>query len=326
MRVRFSREMRRSMKQAKIVVVGSFNVDITGYAERLPRNGETVFGRSVSMGPGGKGFNQATGAHRAGADVVMIAGIGKDDFSGFAHRQFASEGLSEKYVVEMEESGTGCALIEVDGQSGENRIVVFQGANARLSRAHVRAAETEIASADLVLTQLETNLEAVDELKRLAQKHGKTLVLNPAPFIPVSDGFFEGVDVFTPNETEAEYYSGIAVHTEADAAAAAKKMRALGVKRVVITMGSRGAYCADEAECGMVASPAVKAIDTVGAGDAFTGALCTRLAEGNTLMDAARFAACFAALAVTRKGACSAMPTRAEAEALQREFESTNKK
>ena len=159
------------MKQAKIVVVGSFNVDITGYAERLPRNGETVFGRSVSMGPGGKGFNQATGAHRAGADVVMVAGVGKDDFSNFAHRQFASEGLSEKYVAEMDEYGTGCALIEVDGQSGENRIVVVQGANAQLSRAHVRAAEAEIASADLVLTQLETNLEAVDELKRLAKKH-----------------------------------------------------------------------------------------------------------------------------------------------------------
>lgn len=211
------------------------------------------------------------GAHRAGADVVMVAGVGKDDFSNFAHRQFASEGLSEKYVAEMDEYGTGCALIEVDGQSGENRIVVVQGANAQLSRAHVRAAEVEIASADLVLTQLETNLEAVDELKRLAKKHGKTLVVNPAPFGPVPEGFFEGVDVFTPNETEAEYYSGLAVNTEADAAKAAEKMQELGVKSVVITMGSRGAYCAGEDECGMVESPVVKAVDTVGAGDAFTG-------------------------------------------------------
>ena len=134
------------------------------------------------------------------------------------------------------------------------------------------------------------------------------------------------MDVFTPNETEAEYYSGLAVNTEADAAKAAEKMRELGVKNVVITMGSRGAYCAGEDECSMVESPVVKAVDTVGAGDAFTGALCAKLAEGNKLMDAARFAACFAALAVTRKGACSAMPTREEAEVFQREFEATKHK
>lgn len=314
------------MKQAKIVVVGSFNVDITGYAERLPRNGETVFGRSVSMGPGGKGFNQATGAHRAGADVVMVAGVGKDDFSNFAHRQFASEGLSEKYVAEMDEYSTGCALIEVDGQSGENRIVVVQGANAQLSRAHVRAAEAEIASADLVLTQLETNLEAVDELKLAGEEARKDAGRESRAVRPRAGGLLRGCGRVTPNETEAEYYSGLAVNTEADAAKAAEKMRELGVKSVVITMAAAARIAAGEDECGMVESPVVKAVDTVGAGDAFTGALCAKLAEGNKLMDAARFAACFAALAVTRKGACAAMPTREEAEVFQREFEATKHK
>lgn len=304
----------------KLVVLGSFNVDVTGYARRLPRNGETVFGDAVTMGPGGKGFNQATAASKSGASVRMIARIGNDAFSAFAHQQFALEGISESLVRSDGEYGTGCALIEVDGESGENRIVVSSGANQHIAVDSVLAAENEIAVCSLALTQLETNLDAVEAFMRLAKKHGKPIVLNPAPYREVPEGFFCGVDVFTPNETEAEFFSGISVKTDEDAEKAAEKMLSLGVKRVVITLGKRGVYFRDVSEKGFVPSPEVCAVDTTGAGDAFTGALSVRLSEGASLKRAAEYAVCFAALSVTKKGACASMPERSEAEALEKRF------
>ena len=306
--------------KTNIVVLGSFNVDVTGYAPRLPRNGETVFGDAVTMGPGGKGFNQATAAAKSGAAVRMIARIGNDAFSAFAHQQFQAEGISEELVRADGEFGTGCALIEVDGETGENRIVVSSGANQHVTADSVLAAEDEIAQSALVLTQLETNLDAAEAFMNLAKKHNKPIVLNPAPFREVPRGFFEGVDVFTPNETEAEYFSGISVHTDEDARKSAERMLALGVKRVVITLGKRGVYFRDISDEGFVPSPEVRAVDTTGAGDAFTGALSVRLAEGASLRRAAEYAVCFAALSVTKKGACAAMPERKAAEALEKRF------
>lgn len=308
------------MKKAKIALVGSFNVDITGYADRLPRGGETVFGHYASMGPGGKGFNQATAAARAGAEVTMIARIGKDAFSAFARQQFEREGLWQRYLSEDETESTGSALIEVDSQTGENRIIVVPGANHHIAKKDVYAAEREIAACDIALSQLETNLEAVSALKELAGKYKKPFVLNPAPYLALPEGFLDGVDLFTPNETEAEYFSGLRVESDEDIRCAARRLLCLGVRRVVITLGKRGAYYLEETGEGFVPSPVVKAVDTTGAGDAFNGALCVAMAEGKSLPAAMRLAVCFAALSVTKKGACAAMPDRAAAEALERRF------
>ena len=299
---------------AKIVVVGSFNVDITCYAPRLPRHGETVFGSSVNMTAGGKGFNQVAAASHAGGDVTMIAKIGDDALSQIALKYFEKEKISTEFLQTVKDTNTGSAFIEVDEETGENRIVVISGANGLVDREDVLAAEEKIKECDIALTQLETGIESVKALVELANRHNKPVILNPAPFKALPDELLKGVTLFTPNETEAEFYSGIPVNTEEDAKAAAKEILKKGPKGVIITLGKKGALYMTETEYGLVTAPVVKAVDTTGAGDAFNGALATRLSLGDSLPEAVRFANHFAALSVTKKGACDAMPTKEETE------------
>lgn len=298
----------------KIFILGSFNVDITCYAERLPRHGETVFGSSVNMTAGGKGFNQAAAAAHSGANVRMLAKIGSDSLSAIAKSYFEKEKISPELVGISETAGTGCAFIEVDEQTGENRIVVASGANNEITAADVYALENEILESDLVLTQLETSLEAVYQLIALSKKHNKPMILNPAPSKSIDKSALDGLYLFTPNETEAEFYSGIPVTDEESAKRAAAAIRALGVRNVIITLGKKGAYYDTDAQRGISRAPSVKAVDTVGAGDAFNGALAARLLKGYSLQEAIKYANAFAALSVTKKGACDSMPLLVEAE------------
>ncbi len=307
-------------KKCKVVVAGSFIVDITGFAPRFPKDGETVIGSSIKFGPGGKGSNQATAVSRAGAEVVMITKTGCDVLSGIAHEHYKTEGMTEKYIYKTDKSDTGSAFIEVNETTGENRIIVVPGANAHITAAEVEAAEDEIVSCDAVLTQLESNLETAETLVRLAKKHGKTIILNPAPPRPVPDGFFEGVDYFTPNETEAEYYSGVRVENESDAERAAEVLLALGVKNVIITMGKKGAFYTDGRTRMLVPTTEQKVVDTTGAGDAFNGGLTVALSEGMDILRAVQFANCTASIKVTRHGASPAMPYRHEIDALMYEY------
>lgn len=311
--------------KCKIVVAGSFIVDITGFSPRFPKDGETVLGSTIKTGPGGKGSNQATAAARAGAEVIMIAKIGSDVLSGIAHQHYSAEGMSEKFIYTTTEADTGSAFIEVNETTGENRIIVIKGANELLSEADICAAESEIASASVVLTQLETNDNAVEVLLRCAKKHGKTTIVNPAPFQEVKKGLFDGVDYFTPNETEAEYFSGIKVETEEDAKKAADKMiHELGVRNVIITLGKKGAFFTDGTSQILVPSATVKAVDTTGAGDAFNGGLAVALSEGMDIETALKFANATAAISVTRRGASPSMPQRAEIDELKKSFYEQN--
>lgn len=303
-------------KKCKVVVVGSFIVDITGFAHCFPKDGETVIGSAIKIGPGGKGSNQATAISRAGADVVMVTKIGSDVLSNIAHEHYAAEGMSRKYIYKTDEVPTGTAFIEVNETTGENRIIAVKGANELLTAEEVAAAEQEIASCDAVLAQLETSDEAVVELFRLARKHGKLIVLNPAPYQPVPQGLFEGVDYLTPNETEAEYYSGIAVNTTEDAERAAEKLLELGAKNIIITLGKKGAFFSDGKTKMLVPTTDLKAVDTTGAGDAFNGGLAVALSEGMDIERAIRFANCTASISVTRKGTSPAMPYRHEIDEL----------
>jgi ribokinase len=307
-------------KKSKVVVVGSFIVDITGFANRFPKDGETVIGSAVRIGPGGKGSNQATAVSRAGADVVMITKIGSDVLSNIAHEHYSAEGMSEKYIYKTDKAGTGTAFIEVNETSGENRIIAIKGANELLSAAEVAAAEDEIASCDAVLAQLETCNEAVEELMRLAKKHGKTIVLNPAPYLPVPDGFFDGVDYLTPNETEAEFYSGVPVESPEDAERAALKLLEMGVKNVIVTLGKKGAFFTDGKNKMLVPTTDLKAVDTTGAGDAFNGGFAVALSEGMDIGRALKFANCTASISVTRLGTSPAMPYRHEIDELMKRF------
>lgn len=306
----------------KVIVVGSLNVDLTVYAPHFPVAGETVIGSTLRIGMGGKGSNQATAAHRCGGDVCMVGCIGRDAMSDVVRRHYENEGMSRDYITESDTAETGTALIEVEA-SGQNRIVVVTGANAEVSAAQVEQVAAEVSEIGAVLTQLETGYEPIFAAKKLAEERGVPFVLNPAPYSPMPAGLLTGTDWLTPNETEASYISGVTVTDAATAAEAARAIRTMGVKNVLVTLGGQGVYAMWEEEGGLkeekLAPPKVKAVDTTGAGDAFNGAFTTALAEGRTVPEALRFASCCASLSVTKAGAADAMPTRAETLALLKE-------
>lgn len=306
---------------AKIIGPGSLNVDVTGYAPHLPVHGETTKGTAIRVSPGGKGNNQMTAAHRAGSEVYIIGHRGSDMMGQIMARHYATEGMSEKYVCVDPLVETAGALIEIDETDGQNRIIVALSANEHVDRAKVLAAETDFADCDAVLTQFETTIEAVLAAKELAAKYAKPFILNPAPYVPVPEGLFDGVDYVTPNETEAEQFTGIRVDAVEDCRKAAAKFFEMGVKKVIITLGVRGAYFTDGSEEIFVPALKVKAVETTGAGDAFNGGLATAIAEGMPMETALRFATCTAAISVTRLGSSQSMPGREEILALmEKEF------
>ena len=306
---------------AKIIGPGSVIVDVTGFAPHLPVAGETVKGSTLRFGPGGKGSNQMTAAHRAGSTVQIISRRGDDVLGQILKKHYETEGMSEKYVVVDPAAETASALIEIDESDAQNRIIVILAANEQVVRESVYAAEEDFKDADAVLTQFETTAEAVFAAKELAHRYGKPFILNPAPFVPVPAEIFDGVDYVTPNETEAEQFTGIKVDTVEDCRLAAKRFFEMGVKNVVITLGVRGAFFTDGEQEILVPSIKVKAVETTGAGDAFNGGLSTAIAEGLPMETALQFATCTAAISVTRYGSSPSMPYRHEiAELMEKEF------
>lgn len=297
----------------RILIPGSSNADLTGYAPRLPGAGETVMGSRMQIGIGGKGCNQATAAARAGAEVWFITRVGRDVFGQALRQHFAAEGFHDTYIS-TDTDATGCALIEVDEGDAQNRIMVIPGANRHISGADVRAAAEEFHHADAVLTQLETDLSAVTEARRLAHEAGLPFLLDPAPYTPLPKDLLCGVDWFTPNETEAEGYTGMTITNDDSVRRAARALLELGVRHAVITLGHRGAYWTDGRKEQFVPGLPAKAVDTTGAGDTFNGALAVAVAEGRPPVDALRFANAAAALSVTRPGAALSAPTRREIE------------
>ena len=306
---------------AKIIGPGSLIVDVTGYAPHLPVAGETTKGSTLRFGPGGKGSNQMTAAHRAGSDVRIISCRGDDVLGQILKKHYESEGMSEQYVKIAPKAETASALIEIDESDAQNRIIVIFAANEQVGRESVYAAEADFADCDAVLTQFETTAEAVIAAKELAHKYGKPFILNPAPYLPVDLTLFDGVDFVTPNETEAEQFTGIKVDTVEDCRRAAQKFFEMGVKNVIITLGVRGAFYTNGKEEIIVPSIKVKAVETTGAGDAFNGGLATAIAEGLPMQTALQFATCTAAISVTRLGSSPSMPYRHEIVALmEKEF------
>ncbi|MDE2949351.1 MAG: ribokinase [Chloroflexota bacterium] len=297
---------------AKIVVVGSFNTDLVSYVQRMPRPGETVHGDSFMTGAGGKGSNQAVAAARLGADVTFIGRLGKDVFANLAYEIWDAEGINSDYVVQDEETATGVAPIFVDS-AGENMIVVVLGANSRVQSSDIDAARERIAAADILVLQLEINTDMVTYALQLAKEVGVTTILNPAPAAPIPRGTIQLADYLTPNETELESLSGGPV---SDVAAAARSLMTREEQTVVVTMGAGGAQVVSRDQTDLLPTFKVDVVDTTGAGDAFNAALAVGLAEGKSLMDAARFANATAALCVTKAGAAGSAPYRAEVDAL----------
>jgi ribokinase len=301
------------MSSPSILVIGSSNTDMIIKLDRIPRPGETILGGAFVTAAGGKGANQAVGAARAGGQVTFIARVGQDMFGEQAVAGFVKDGINVDHVTRDKTHPSGVALIFV-AKDGENSIAVAGGANAKLSPADVKKAKAAFARASVLVMQLETPLETVQAAAALAAKAGVPVILNPAPAQPLPDKLLECISILTPNETEAELLTGIAVKDDATAAAAAARLRARGVQTVIITLGARGAYVATESGGQLVPGFKVKAMDTTAAGDVFNGALAVALAEGKPLDLAVRFANAAAAISVTQLGAQPSAPTRREIE------------
>jgi ribokinase len=262
---------------------------------------------------GGKGANQAVGAARSGGRVALIARVGTDGFGDRAITGLRRDGIDVSRVFRDRRAASGVALIFV-AKDGENSIAVAGGANAQLSRADVKKAAGAIRSAALLVAQLETPLATVSAAVLVAVKAGVPVILNPAPARPLPDRLLKLISILTPNETEAELLTGVKMTDDAAAAAACAKLRARGVRTVILTLGARGAYLADVSGQFLVPGFKVKAVDCTAAGDIFNGALSVALAERLTLREAVRFANAAAALSVTKRGAQPSAPTRAEIE------------
>ena len=300
------------MAAARVTVMGSFVVDLMARAPHLPQTGETVKGDGFLIGPGGKGSNQGVAAHKAGAEVDMITKIGRDHFGQIALESFEGVGMSTSYVLRDDDLATGAALIMVDENTGDNKILVSLGACSGITEADIEAAREVIATNPVFLTQLETNLVAVEVALLIAASKGVRIILNPAPACEVPDELLALVDILTPNEVEASIISGVNVSTPEDAREAARVLMDKGTKSIVITMGSQGVFATTGEEERFIPSVEVEAIDATGAGDAFSGALATAIAEGKGFFEAVEFANTAAALSVTKIGTAPAMPSRDE--------------
>jgi len=300
---------------SKIVVIGSSNTDMIVKSDHLPLPGETVVGGTFFTAPGGKGANQAVAAARLGGDVSFVAKVGKDQFGDAAIENYRKEGMDTQYVTRSAGSASGVALILVDGK-GENSIAVASGANADLSEKDIDDAAEQIKKASIVLMQLESPVDTVLYAAKMAAEGGATVVLNPAPAAPIPEEMYRYLYAVTPNETESEILTGVKVEDEASALKASEVFISRGVKKVVITLGSKGAFVNDGGNSYMVPARKVKAVDTTAAGDTYNGAMCVALAEGKTLKEALEFATKASAIAVTRMGAQPSVPTREEVDSL----------
>lgn len=301
----------RSDDAAQIVVVGSINVDLSIGVERFPEPGETVLGHDLARGGGGKGANQAVAAARLGRRVAMIGRVGHDGDGAGLRTALTGEGIDMSSVGVVEDTPTGLALIEVD-PSGENRIVVVPGANATVEVEDLDGAAAALADAEVILAQLEIPIPVVEALAR--RPRSGRLLLNPAPALPVS---LVGVDVVIPNRSELAVLAGGAEATTIDEVVDQLGAMADPPPAAVVTLGADGALVVEgpgtsAAVVDHIPANEVEVVDTTGAGDAFCGGLADALCLGADLVDAARWAARVAAVAVTRPGAWSALPYRAE--------------
>jgi ribokinase len=292
----------------RIVVVGSFIMDLVVRAARRPARGETLIGTEFGMFPGGKGANQAVAAARLGASVCMIGCLGTDSFGDVFVALLEDEGINTRFVVRDQVEGTGVGNPVIDAD-GDNSIIIVPRANAKLTPADVDKAAEAIASADVLVLQLEVPMATSIRAAEIARESSTRVLLNPAPAAALPDSFLRLVDVIVPNEIEFEALTGIAPDSKDAVLQGSRAMFDRGVDAAVVTVGNRGAYVV---ECGHVehyeAQPVSRVVDTTGAGDAFCGALATRIGLGCPLGEAVQFANRAAAIAVTRMGAVPSLP------------------
>ena len=295
------------MTNKNILVLGSVNQDHTVQAPRLPKPGETIMGHRHILAYGGKGANQAVAAARLGASVNFIACMGDDSFGREALIKFAEDGIHTQDITLCRDQNTGIALILVDDNGG-NCIAISPNANNELSTDLIEQKSSSIKNADYLLVQLETPLEGVKLAIDIAKDNDTYVVLNPAPARALEDDLLAKLDLITPNETEAELLTGIKVIDEVTATKACEYFISKGVKTVIITMGSRGAFLYQNGKGTLIPGFKVNATDTTAAGDTFNGALLVGLSQGMEMSDAIILAHKASAISVTRMGAQTSIP------------------
>lgn len=290
----------------KVVVVGSINMDLVTRCKRAPKGGETLFGEEFSQVPGGKGANQAVAIGKLGTNVIMLGKIGKDSFGKDMLASMEKNGVNIQHIEEGEKA-TGIAKIIVE-ESGQNRILVVAGANSEVDKEYVDRHLATIKESDIVVTQLEIPIETVEYTLKKAKEFGKITILNPAPARELSDEIIKNSDFIILNESELALITGMAVETEEEIKKAGKKLLDMGVKNLIITLGSKGSLHLNRDKCEFHSAYKVKAIDTTAAGDSFIGGVVREL-NGDSISEAIEFGTKVSAIAVTKKGAQTSIPT-----------------
>lgn len=296
-----------------IVVLGSLNMDLLLRVPRAPEAGETLLGHSLDLLPGGKGGNQAVSCARQGANVRLLARIGRDADGQAMSDALTSDGIALDALQHDDRTPTGRALVMLE-DSAQNRIVVLPGANANLQLDDAELAR-HLQGASFLVTQLESPLPLVLQAVAAARRAGCRVLFNPSPMLPLPDALWPQLDTLVVNEVEAAAYAGCAVTSPAEAAAAGQVLRARGVGRVVVTLGASGAVTVEQGGCRFQPALRVQAVDSTAAGDTFAGALAVALAQGQDLTTATARGVRAAAVCVTRVGAQASIPTAQEVDA-----------
>ena len=304
------------MSNKDIVILGVFVADTAYRASRQPKIGETIIGNEFSLGPGGKGSNQAVAAALAGGNVHFISRLGKDDFANMAISLWEKSGITP-HVTQYSDSYTGAAYIFIEDKTGNNAIIVSPGAAANINDDDITANKELIQGSRVFMTQLEQSLDAAGTALSFAKEGGAITILNPAPAQPLGENILKLCDFVTPNEIEAEQITGTPVKSINDAEIAAGKLLEKGASAAVITLGEQGALFKDNNQ--IIHQPSYEVgpvVETTGAGDAFNGGLAVALAEEMPIDRALRFACATASISVTRQGTAPSMPDRHEIDTL----------
>lgn len=295
----------------KVCLLGSMNMDMVFKVKNHPKEGETILAESFEKVPGGKGANQAVAAKRSGADVCMIAKIGKDDNGKFLKEKLEYDKIDTNYIFEDQFEATGMAIINIDNK-GNNSIVVIPGANMTMTQNEIEATYIKLKESDIIIAQFETDEQITLNAFKKAKELGKLTILNPAPAKKINKELLKVTDIIIPNETETEILTGIKIETLKDAFKAGKIFLEEGAKFCIITLGDNGAAIIGENFCEHVKAYKVNAIDTTAAGDSFIGALSSKLDYSNitkeNLIKAVDFGNRVSSIAVQRKGAQPSIP------------------
>ena len=304
--------------ECEILVYGGINIDLVTRSETFPAPGQTILGNEFITYPGGKGANQAVGISRMGLRVSLIGCVGNDVFGPGLVQGLEEKGVGVAGVSIIEGKHSGVAVINIDDHA-QNQIIQVHGANANAEDELAMQLIEETPSLKYLLIQLETPISVSASLAKKAKLKGGTVILDPGPTRPITDDLLQSVDVITPNETEAEYLTGIEVKDVESGFSAAHKISSMGIQHVIVKMGAQGALYVGK-NCGFHV-PAIKVnpLDSVAAGDAFNGALTFAMFNGWALEDSLRWAVCAGGIATTRSGAQDSMPTRDEVEKAFRE-------